>query len=115
MSAEWLDDAFGPDGVRVTNCVERAVDRLVRERNAWGFGQHLLFRRAHEAVQQAVFSAVQSAVLNGRYAVLIESDSGERLRITRPSHEEAVDFAKACWHDITAEGVPALERIKRGG
>jgi hypothetical protein len=112
VTVQWLDDAFGPDGIRVTICVECAVDRLVRERDAWGLNPfYFFFRRVQEAAQSAMVNAIQATLLRDRYAVLIEADSGQRLRLVRPSHQEAVGVAKDTWHAVRERGVVALKGL----
>jgi hypothetical protein len=106
---EWLDDAYGPDGVRVTVGVERAVDRLVRERDSWTTPRYGLFPDpTRNVVRNVLPQVLQVLFFKHRWAVVIEADSGERRRLTRPTHDEAMDAAKSVWHRVTEKGVGAI-------
>ena len=113
MSSEWLDDSFGPDGVRVTLCVEPAVQRLVRERDAWFAPKLTIFPNpVRTAERRLIPQIIQSRLLKGRWAVQIEADSGERLRLIRDTHEEAQTTARSIWQQVQDQGVAALSGLK---
>jgi hypothetical protein len=113
MTSEWLDDAFGPDGIRVTLCVEPAVQRLIRERDAWFSPKVTIFPDpVRIAARRLLPELVQSRLLKGRWAVVIEADSGERLRLTRDTHDDALASARAIWQQVHDHGVSALNDVK---
>ena len=113
MASEWLDDAFGPDGIRVTVCVEPAVQRLIRERDAWMPPALTLFPNpVRVAARRLIPVVVQSRFLKDRWAVVIEADSGERLRLTRERHDEALTTARATWQLVHDQGVKALVDLR---
>lgn len=112
MASEWLDDAFGPDGVRVTICVEPAVERIVREGRAWGvFGPRPFESGWRRELRKLWPAVVQETVLDDRWAVVVEADSGQRLRLTRASRDEALAAARAGWQAVQERGVAALEGL----
>lgn len=106
---EWLDDAFGPDGIRVTVAIEPTVERLVRERDAWTTPRcGLLPHPARNALRNALPGILQSLVFKNKWAVVIEADSGQRVRLTRATRDEAFATASEVRHRIQERGVPAL-------
>ena len=109
---EWLDDAFGPDGVRVSLCVEPAVARLVRERDAWTTPHYGWFPSpGRNTLRDALPGLLQSWVFKDRWVVVIEADSGQRRRLTRANREEALGAAQAARERLVAEGVPAIAEL----
>jgi len=113
MASEWLDDAFGPDGIRVTLCVEPAVERLMRERDAWTTPKFTVFPDPIRiAVRRLLPEVVQSRLLGARWAVVIEADSGEKLRLTRETHDDALATARSTWQQVHDRGVSALNDLK---
>jgi hypothetical protein len=113
MASEWLDDAFGPDGIRVTLCVEPAVERLIRERDAWTTPKFTLFPAPmRTTVRRFLPEVVQSRLLGGRWAVVIEADSGEKLRLIRETHDDALATARSTWQEVHDHGVSALSGLK---
>ncbi|MCW2544060.1 MAG: hypothetical protein JWM40_1612 [Frankiales bacterium] len=113
MTSEWLHDVFGPDGVRVTLCVEPAVQRLIRERDAWFSPRPTIFPSpVRTAARRLIPEVIQSRLLKGRWAVVIEADSGERLRLMRDTHGEAQTMARTIWQQVHEEGVSALKALK---
>ncbi|GAA3535022.1 hypothetical protein [Nocardioides daeguensis] len=109
MARQHLDDAVGPDGIRVTIAIEPAVDRFVRAQDKLGSALvvpvlgPLTGGRGRKLVQRAVFA--------GTWVVDVESDAGQRVRVRRPDRSRALDLAKATWRDVVARGVVALREI----
>jgi hypothetical protein len=113
MASEWLDDAFGPDGVRVTLCVEPAVERLIRERDAWLPPKlTILPDPVRTAARRLIPEFVQSRFLNDRWAVVIEADSGERARLIRDTRDAALARARTVSQLVHDTGVKALSGLK---
>ena len=113
MASEWLDDAFGPDGIRVTLCVEPAVQRLIRERDAWFFPQITFFPDPLRiAAHRLLPEVIQTRLLKGRWAVVIEADSGERLRLMHDTHDDALASARGIWQQVHDHGVSAVRGLK---
>lgn len=105
MARQYLDDARGPDRIRVTIAIEPAVDRLVRANDRLG-GSFLLRGlggRGRAAVQQVVY--------DGAWVVDVETDAGDRVRVSRPDHASALELAQATWRDVTARGVAAVDDL----
>ncbi len=106
MARQFLDDAYGPDEVRVTIAVEPAVRRLVRAREMLGLRAFALpFNRQ---VNDRLMSFLQTTPLRRRWAVAIETDTGLTARIRTSTREEAVSLARATWHDVRRRGVTAV-------
>ena len=104
---QWLEPVSGPDGVRVTICVEAAVQRWVREQNQWSAAT----RSFDQAFRDAGALLVQRLLLRDRWAVVIEADSGERLRLVRPNRDEALTLAESVSASVTQRGVAALASV----
>ncbi|WP_408897652.1 hypothetical protein ACJ5H2_00760 [Nocardioides sp. R1-1] len=109
MARQYLEDAFGPDGVRVTIAIEPAVDRFVRAQDKVG-GSIILpllgpltGGRGRELTQRVVFG--------GAWIVDIESDAGKRLRVRRPDRASALALAKATWCAVSERGAAAVDRV----
>jgi hypothetical protein len=117
MATQWLDDAFGPDRIRVTVAVEPAVDRLVRERDAWlvprwGWLSSRLFP-ARWRPWNVLPGLVQKDMLHDSWAVMVEADSGQRVRLLRSTRDEAWLLATSIVESVRQRGVPALADLRR--
>jgi hypothetical protein len=112
MTGQWLDDAFGPDGVRVTFRVEEAADRLIREADQWGlFGKTHLLRSLSKTVDDGVHDAVEEVVSNNRWSLLVESDSGRKGRATLATRDEAFALAERVSAAVRARGVAGMDDL----
>ncbi len=110
MATEWLDDAFGPDGIRVTIGVEPAVQRWVRARDQWTaplFG----WWPSRWQPRNLLPVLIQQRLLKNAWAVNIESDSGVRVRLVRPTREEAGTAARSVSASVLQHGVSALAEL----
>jgi hypothetical protein len=98
VARQYLEDAFGPDGIRVTIAIEPTVDRFVRAQDKLGGSLvvpvlgALTGGRGRKVVQEVVFA--------GAWVVDVETDAGERVRVRRPDHSSALALAKATWRDV---------------
>jgi hypothetical protein len=110
MTGQWLDDAFGPDGVRVTFRVEEAADRLIREADQWGlFGGTQILRTLSKSVDDAVHDAVEEVVSSGRWSLLVEADSGRKARAARATRDEVLALAERVSAAVRARGVAGMD------
>ncbi|WP_436702091.1 hypothetical protein [Nocardioides sp. BYT-33-1] len=105
MTRQYLEDAVGPDGIRVTIALEPAVDQLIRANDRLG-GSFLL--RALSGRGQKV---VQQMVYGGAWVVDVETDAGRRVRIRVPDHGSALALAKETWRDVDERGVVAVAEL----
>ena len=108
MPRQYLEDAFWPDGVRVTIAIEPAVDRFVRAQDKAG-GSIILPSlgaltgcRGRDLTQRVVFG--------GAWTVDIETDAGKRVRVRRPDRASALALAKATWRAVSEGGAAAVDR-----
>ena len=88
--------------LRVTIAIEPAVDRLVRA-NDWLGGSFLL-----RSLGGRGRSAIHQVVYDGAWVVDVETDSGQRVRVSRADHSCALELAKVIWRDVRARGVEAV-------
>jgi hypothetical protein len=111
MARESLPDVFGPDQVRVSVAVEPAVERLVRERGQWMMPRLSLLPPPLQ-MWNMLPALVQSTVLHGAWAVVVEADSGQRLRLARPNRGEALRAATSVCDAVRERGVTALAELR---
>jgi hypothetical protein len=107
VATEWLDDAFGPDAVRVTVAVEPAVERMVRIRDDWLIPRWY-WTPNKSWVRRLMPGFVQKELLHDDWAVMVESDSGQKLRLIRPTRDTAWELASSIAAAVRDRGIPAL-------
>lgn len=106
MARQYLTDAVGPDGIRVTIAIEPAVDRLVRAQDKLGASLVVPFLGALTGGRGR--KVAQRVLLAGAWVVDVESDAGQRARVRRPDHASALALAKATWRDVIGRGEEAV-------
>ncbi len=111
MATQFTNDVVGPDQIRVTIGVEPAVDKYVRGRDRWMIPDHSLLPRSLR-MWNVVPQLVQIGVFSGAWAVSVEADSGERLRLTRSDRDGALRQAHAVAMAVKANGVAALAEFR---
>ena len=111
MPTEWLEDAFGPDGIRVTVGIEPAVERGLRELHAW-LGTPIVINPVRAAVRRMLPELVQSRLLKNRWAILVEADSGQRVRLMRPTRELALTVGEGIRRNVQQQGVRVLDELR---
>jgi len=107
---EFLDDAFGPDGVRVTVAVEQAADRSLRRRDSW-YGPNLI-NPVSRWLRKKNDQFVQKYLFDDAWAVDVEADSGERARVIRPTREGAQSLALSFRSEVIERGVSAIADLR---
>jgi hypothetical protein len=110
VATEWLDDAFGPDEVRVSLCIESSVERWVR---TWGdFSVSPAWAsRVRNRLKKSVPAAAESPALQDGWVVVVEADTGQLVRLTCSSRKEALDLARSTAADVHKRGVIALDDL----
>jgi hypothetical protein len=107
--ARQVPDVTGPDGVRVTQRVEPAVDRLLQYRLMF-FTPPVLSDPAGAYFEYRVLPRlVQKYVLRDRWTVVVEADNGEKCRVKASSRQDAVDYARLIQDGIAKQGVGFLK------
>ena len=89
----------------MTRCVEPAVQRWVRERDGWTVGGYNPFA---QAIRDAIPLMAQRLIFRDRWVVQIEADSGQRVRLIRPTRTEAMALAESVGDAVRADEVAAL-------
>jgi hypothetical protein len=116
VATEWLDDAFGPDKIRVTIAVEPAVERLVRERDQWTVPRSVpwqpLMNKVRATFRAQLPAVVQQQMLHDTWAVMVEADSGQKVRLMRSTHDEAWQLATSIADSVRSQGVAAVVALK---
>ena len=106
--ARQLSDAAGPDKVRVSVRVEPAVDRLLRWRLKL-FTPAVLTDPVDTHVEYRVLPRlVQKHVLRGRWAVEVEADSGDHVRVQADTRDLAIGYAQQIHVGVNEQGVAFL-------
>lgn len=107
-AARQLSDATGPDNVRVSVRVEPAVDRLLRWRFKL-FTPRVLTDPVDTYVEYRMLPGlVQKYLLRGRWAVEVEADSGEHVRVRADTRDAAVNYAQQIHDGVLEQGVAFL-------
>lgn len=83
---------------------------LVRERAAWTVGR-LSYVPDGYRLRNLWPRFVQRTLLHDGWAVMIEADSGERLRRVRPTREAAHELAQDARARVRQGGVAALSGL----
>jgi hypothetical protein len=104
---QYLDDAHGPDGIRVSIAVERASARLDR---AQGRGLPNLLPSS-STVRSWAGRLLAELGWQGAWVVDVESDSGVRTRLKRADRHEAMTLAQQVWREVSERGVAALDDL----
>ena len=107
----WLPDASGPDGVRVTLRVEPAVDRFLRWRRLLTTPRPITRPFATAFDYGTLPGLVQRHVLRDRWAVDVESDTGEHYRVKAAEREQAMMYAKQVHEGVESRGVSFLHTL----
>lgn len=107
--AGQLPDAFGPDGIRVSLRVEPAVDRWRRALKMTMAPNPRLPAAVVRAEQGFVAGLLQRYAFGGRWIVDVEADSGRRLRIGKPTRDDAIATAKRIHAGVGQRGVAFLD------
>jgi len=110
VARQYLDDAFGPDGVRVTIAIETASDQLDRDRRQFGVGpgSASVLLRLWRGLQ-----ASRTGSGRGRWVVEVEADTGWRARLHLTDRDAAAHLAKRLWNEVNEGGLPALKEAVR--
>lgn len=106
MARHFLEDSFGPDGIRVTIAVAHAVDRLVRWREKLGLREWQI--PGNRWFNNRLAHVTQRTLMQGRWAVEIEADSGQRAYITVADEQAARALARSISDDVVQRGVQAI-------
>jgi hypothetical protein len=116
MDGEWLDDAFGPDGVRVTFCFTTAESRYVQLLNGIGFsgsiltGEVRLGRSPWRRFRRQLLGGLQK-VMTG-YVLAIEVDGGKPVYLRRQTRDAIVELADRARAAVVTGGVLALASFR---
>ena len=112
MAGYWMDDVFGPDGMRVTFRIEEAADRLIRASDELGlFNDTHLLRMLSKTVDDGVHRAVEEVVNQGRWNLYVEADSGGKRRVSLASYDLAVALGERISDAVRTRGVAGMDDL----
>jgi hypothetical protein len=110
VDGEWLDDAFGPDQVRVTFCFTTAVSRYAQALSGIGIAGSILTGESRIRVGPSPWQRFRPQLLGGLekvvtgYVLAIEADGSKPLYLRRQTRDAIIELADSA----RAGGVSAL-------
>jgi len=116
VDGEWLDDAFGPDGVRVTFCFTTSVSRYVQVLNGIGLSGSILTdeirvgRSPWRRFRRQLLGGLQKVMAG--YVLAIEVDGGKPIYLRRQTRDAIVELADRAREAVVTGGVPALASFR---
>ncbi len=116
MDGEWLDDAFGPDGVRVTFCVTTTVSRYTQALSGIGLAGSIVTGEARvgpspwRRLRPQLLGGLQKVV--GGYVLAIEADGSKPVYLRRQTRDMIIELADSARTAVLAGGVSALANFR---
>lgn len=116
MDGEWLDDAFGPDGVRVTFCFTTAVSRYAQALSGIGIagsivtGESRIGPSPWRRFRPQLLGGLQKVVAG--YVLAIEADGSKPVYLRRHTRDAIVELADNARAAVVAGGVSALANFR---
>jgi hypothetical protein len=113
LTGEWLDDVSGPDGVRVSFFVEPRLDKVFRgidEYRSWSGGQ--LGPSLGRFLAGLLPGNKQEGLLKNAWRLVIESDTGKKIALVRPTHGDVLAAAQEIAAAIRVAGTGALDHLE---
>ena len=116
MDGEWLDDAFGPDGVRVTFCFTTLVSRYVQALSGIGIvgsivtGESRIGSSPWRRFRPQLLHGLEKVVAG--YVVAIEADGSKPFYVRRQTRDAIIEFANSAHAAVVAGGVSALANFR---
>jgi hypothetical protein len=118
MDGEWLDDAFGPDQVRVTFCFTTAVSRYAQALSGIGIAGSMLAGESKIRVGPSPWRRFRPQLLGGLekvvtgYVLAIEADGSKPVYLRRPTRDAIMELAGSARAAVVAGGVSALANFR---
>jgi hypothetical protein len=113
QDALQVPDVAGPDGVRVTQRVEPAVDRFRRWRFMVSTPPVVTDPAAAYVSYRVLPDPIQRHLLRDRWVVDVEADSGERCRVNAKTRGDAIEYARQIHDGVREQGVAFLKTFAR--
>jgi hypothetical protein len=114
VDGEWLDDAFGPDAVRVTFCFTTAVSRYAQALSGIGIAGSILMGDSRIRVGPSPWRRLRPQLLGALekvvtgYVLAIEADGSKPVYLRRPTREAIIALAENARAAVVAGGVSVL-------
>jgi hypothetical protein len=109
-----LDDVFGPDEVRVTFLVEPRLGNVandIDEINSWR-SIRIAGPSLGSVLGRLLTVERQERFLKNAWRLVIEADSGTKLKLLRPTRQAALDTAAEVGAQVKTQGVSALNAYR---
>jgi len=118
MDGEWLDDAFGPDAVRVTFCFTTAVSRYAQALSGIGIAGSILTGESRirlgpspwQRFRPQLLGALERVVTG--YVLAIEADGSKPVYLRRATRDAIIELADSARAAVVADGVSALANFR---
>jgi hypothetical protein len=114
LDGEWLDDAFGPDGVRVSFCFTTAVSRYAQALSGIGIAGSILTGESRIRIGPSPWRRLRPQLLGGLervvtgYVLAIEADGSKPVYLRRPTRDAIIELANSARAAVITGGVSAL-------
>jgi len=99
MDGEWLDDAFGPDAVRVTFCFPTALSRYAQALSGIAIAGSIVTGESRIRVGPSPWRRFRPQLRSGLekvvtgYVLAIEADGSKPVYLRRQTHEAIIELA----------------------
>jgi hypothetical protein len=118
MDGEWIEDAFGPDAVRVTFCFTTAVSRYAQALSGIGIAGSILMGESTIRIGPSPWRRLRPRLLGGLekvvtgYVLAIEADGSKPVYLRRQTRDAIIELADSARAAVVAGGVPALANFR---
>jgi hypothetical protein len=118
VDGEWLDDAFGPDQVRVTFCFTTAVSRYAQALSGIGIAGSILTGESRIRVGPSPWRRFRPQLLSGLekvvtgYVLAIEADGSKPFYLRAQTRDAIFELANSARAAVVAGGVSALDSYR---
>jgi hypothetical protein len=118
MDGEWLDDAFGPDGGRVSFCFTTSVSRYAQALSGIGIAGSILTGDSRIRIGPSPWRRFRPQLLGGLervvsgYVLAIEADGSKPVYLRRQTRDAIIELADSARAAVVASGVSALANFR---
>jgi hypothetical protein len=118
LDGEWLDDAFGPDGVRVTFCFTTTASRYAQAVSGIGIAGEMVTGDSSMRIGPSPWRRFRPQLLAGLqklvggYVLAIEADGSKPVYLRRQTRDAVIELASSARAAVLTGGVSALDNYR---